>query len=919
MKDMNLIARHWHHIPIDEVTELLETDRERGLDRFAVEHRLEAFGPNTITAQQGQGPLIRFLLQFHQPLIYILIVSGFITAFLQEWVDSGVIFGVVLVNAVIGYLQEAKAVNALAALARTMITEAMVLRQGEKRRIPATELVIGDIVFLQSGDKVPADLRLFQVRDLQIAEAALTGESAPVAKNHGLHGHETVLADRRNMAYASTLVTYGQGTGIVTATGDATEVGRISQLISAAEALATPLTRKISEFSNVLLYVILGLAALTIVVGLLRGQTFVDMFMAAVALAVGAIPEGLPAAVTITLAIGVSRMAKKRAIIRKLPAVETLGSTTVICTDKTGTLTENQMTVQEIVAGGLAYTVTGTGYNPMQGRIEGEAEAAAASTTSTSTALLECLRAGLLCNDSQLGEEDGVWQVHGDPTEGALLTSARKGGLGPETVVASPRLDTVPFESEHQYMATLHDAGAGNPRMVYLKGAVEAVLARCENQLDALGNPVPLRVAEVHEAVEEMAARGMRVLAMARKGMAPEIQEIYHADLTSGLVFLGLQGMIDPPRPEAVAAVKICQAAGIRVKMITGDHPLTAATIARQVGLYNLGSIHGDGVSVLTGAELEKLSDSEFIDRAEDTVVFARATPEQKLRLVEALQARGQVVAMTGDGVNDAPALKRADIGVAMGITGTEVAKEAADMVLTDDNFSSIEAAVEEGRGVFDNLLKFITWTLPTNLGEGLVILTAIFLGVTLPILPVQILWINMTTAGFLGLALAFEPKEPGIMLRPPRETNSPILSQSMIFRITLVSFLMLGAAFGLFSWELSVGATLAEARTAAVNAFVMVELFYLFNCRSLDKSIFQLGFFSNLWVLGGVVAMTLVQVAYTHLPVMNRLFQSAPIDLAVWGRTGVAGVVVFVIIEIEKRLWNKKKSDKNKPEGDRQ
>ena len=709
------------------------------------------------------------------------------------------------------------------------------------------------------------------------------------------------------MAYASTLVTYGQGTGIVTATGDETEVGRISQLISAAEELETPLTRKISEFSNVLLYVILGLAALTIVVGLLRGQTFADMFMAAVALAVGAIPEGLPAAVTITLAIGVSRMAKKRAIIRKLPAVETLGSTTVICTDKTGTLTENQMTVQEIVAGGVSYTVTGTGYNPMQGRIDGP-EAASGSTASTSAALLECLRAGLLCNDSQLAEENGVWQVHGDPTEGALLTSARKGGLGPETLAASPRLDTVPFESEHQYMASLHEAGPGAAtRRVYLKGAVEAVLARCASQLDGLGNPVPLRTAEIQAAVETMAAKGLRVLAMAGKKTGPETSAIHHADLTGGLVFLGLQGMIDPPRPEAVAAVKICQTAGIRVKMITGDHPLTAAAIAGQVGLYNLGSTLGNGVPVLTGAELEKLSDRELIDRAEDTAVFARVTPEQKLRLVEALQARGQVVAMTGDGVNDAPALKRADIGVAMGITGTEVAKEAADMVLTDDNFSSIEAAVEEGRGVFDNLVKFIAWTLPTNLGEGLVILTAIFLGVTLPILPVQILWINMTTAGFLGLALAFEPKEPGIMLRPPRQANAPILGHSMIFRITLVSFLMLGAAFGLFAWELSGGATLAEARTAAVNAFVMVELFYLFNCRSLEKSVFQLGFFSNFWVLGGVVAMFLVQIAYTYLPVMNRLFQSAPVDLAVWGRTVAAGLVVFVIIEIEKRLWLKK------------
>ena len=901
MKELNLIAGHWHHLPISEVLELLEGNREQGLDRFEVEHRLKAFGPNAITAKKGQGPLIRFLLQFHQPLIYILIASGLVTAFLGEWVDSGVIFGVVLVNAIVGYIQEAKAVNALAALARTMTTEAVVLRQGEKRRIPATELVPGDIVFLQSGDKVPADMRLFQVRDLQIAEAALTGESAPVTKDHGLHGHETVLADRRNMAYASTLVTYGQGVGIVTATGDETEVGRISQLISTAEALATPLTRKISEFSNILLYIILGLAALTILVGMLRGQPFLEIFMAAVALAVGAIPEGLPAAVTITLAIGVARMAKKRAIIRKLPAVETLGSTTVICTDKTGTLTENQMTVQEIMAGGASYLVSGTGYNPLAGAIDKPEGTAAPGS---SPALLECLRAGLLCNDSQLVAEDGNWQVQGDPTEGALLTSARKGGLGVDALAANPRIDTVPFESEHQYMATLHDDGPDKPRLIYLKGAVEAVLARCESRLDDRGNPTPLGVTDIQEAVEAMAAKGLRVLAMARREIAQDTRNIYHADLTAGMIFLGLQGMIDPPRPEAIAAVKTCQAAGIRVKMITGDHPATAAAIAGQVGLANL---EPDAkISVLTGSELEKLSDTAFIDKASSTTVFARATPEQKLRLVEALQAKGQVVAMTGDGVNDAPALKRADIGVAMGITGTEVAKEAADMVLTDDNFSSIEAAVEEGRGVFDNLIKFIVWTLPTNLGEGLVILTAIFLGVTLPILPVQILWINMTTAGFLGLALAFEPKEPGIMLRPPRAPNTPILTRSVIFRIILVSLLMLIAAFSLFTWETANGATVAEARTAAVNAFVMVELFYLFNCRSLDKNIFQLGFFSNLWVLGGSITMLLIQIAYTHAPIMNRLFQSAPITPAVWGRTVMAGVIVFVMIEIEKWCWKK-------------
>lgn len=902
-----LIAKEWHCLPIEEVLEACVSDCSTGLSHFEAERRLTEYGGNTISTKKGIGPLFRFLLQFHQPLIYILIVSGVVTSSLGEWVDSGVIFGVVLVNALVGYLQEAKAVDALASLARTMTTEATVLRQGEKIRLSATELVVGDIVFLQSGDKVPADMRLLLGRDLQVAESALTGESVPVAKDPQPIDCETALADRRNMLFASTLVTYGQGTGVVTNTGDDTEVGRISQLISAAETLVTPLTQKINHFSNILLYVILSLAAATVAVGILRGQNFLDMLMAAVALAVGAIPEGLPAAVTITLAIGVSRMAKKRAIIRKLPAVETLGSTTVICTDKTGTLTENQMTVQEIMAGGVFYTVSGSGYNPLHGGVFNRSDP---TSPGTSYALLECLRAGLLCNDSRIIVRDGVWQVQGDPTEGALLTSASKGGLSDETLIAVPRLDTLPFESEHQYMATLHAAGIGQQAVLYLKGAVEPLLARCRHQLDEQGTLVSLDTIGIQQAVEKMAAQGMRVLAFAKGELPPGSGAVNHEDVASGLVFLGLQGMIDPPRPEAIAAVKICQAAGIQVKMITGDHPATAVAIARQVGLgaQNIQDLHGQArtLSVLTGSDLAKLSDNELIFRAADTFVFARATPEQKLRLVKALQARGQVVAMTGDGVNDAPALKRADIGVAMGITGTEVAKEAADMVLTDDNFSSIEAAVEEGRGVFDNLTKFIAWTLPTNLGEGLVILTAIFLGVTLPILPVQILWINMTTAGFLGLALAFEPKEPGLMLRAPRVPGSPILSNMVISRILLVSLLMLGGAFWLFECALLQGATLEEARTAAVNVFVLIELFYLFNCRSLEKAVFRLGFFSNRWVLGGAVTMFCLQLAYTYLPLMNRLFQSAPVGLALWGQTFVVATSVFLIVEVEKMLWRK-------------
>ena len=886
----NLIGTHWHHLPAREVVELLESDQQHGLDRFSVEHRQKEYGPNRITTRRETPAIIRFLLQFHQPLVYILIASGIITAFLREWVDSGVIFGVVIVNAVIGYIQEAKAVNALAALARTMTAEATVVRGGEKRRLAAEALVPGDIVLLQSGDKVPADLRLLQLRDLQIDEAPLTGESLPVAKKEAMLAHETLLADRTNMAYATTLVTYGQGLGIVTAIGDHTEVGRISQLIAAVEELETPLTRKIGAFSNLLLYVILGLAVVTVAVGMWRGASFVDMFMAAVALAVGAIPEGLPAAVTVTLAIGVGRMARRRAIIRKLPAVETLGSTTVICSDKTGTLTENQMTVQAIWAGGSAYTVSGAGYDPRAGCIE-HADLAALP------ALRECLTAGALCNDSTLVEAAGDWQVHGDPTEGALLVAAAKAGLDLARLAGElPRRDTLPFESQHQYMATLHQAGDGG--RIYVKGGAEVVLAACSDQLGQNGASAPLEVAAIHAEVVRLARRGLRVLAVARKEWHGEA--IDHGSVAGGLTLLGLQGMIDPPRPEAIRAVRTCLEAGVAVKMITGDHAVTAAAIAGQIGLHGT---MGQAGAVLTGQELARLTDRELMVAAERTAVFARVSPEQKLRLVEALQAGGHVVAMTGDGVNDAPALKQADIGVAMGITGTEVAKEAAAMVLTDDNFSSIEAAVEEGRGVFDNLVKFIVWALPTNIGEGLVIMAAIFLGLALPILPVQILWINMTTAGILGLTLAFEPKEPGIMSRTPRSPKAPLLGRPLIVRMTLVSLLLMAGAFGLFAWQLGQGGTLTEARTVAVNTFTVMELFYLFNCRSLTRQVHELPFFSNPLAFGGAVVMLLLQVAYTYVPVMNRLFASAPIGGKAWLAVFASGLAMLLLIEIEKRL----------------
>ena len=899
MSKISLSDKEWHSLPTDTITKEFSSDLQKGLTPEEAKQRLQQFGGNTLTEKQGISAWMRFLLQFHQPLIYILIAAGVITAALQEWVDSGVIFGVVLVNAIIGYIQESKAESALAALADTMVAEATVLRNGQKKRIPSAELVPGDIVLLQAGDKVPADLRLLKIRDLQVDESALTGESVPVEKAVDALDQGTVLAERKNMAYASAMVTYGQASGLVTATGDQTEIGRISELISSAQDLATPLTRKIAYFSHILLYAILALTAVTVVVGVLRGQPFFDMFMAAVALAVGAIPEGLPAAVTITLAIGVSRMAKRRAIIRKLPAVETLGSTTVICSDKTGTLTENQMTVQAILAGGVHYEVNGAGYAPLGNIVQQDG-----GDKAESIALTKCLLAGVLCNDSLLHEKDGSWQIQGDPTEGALLASAAKGGFtAKETEAESPRLDSIPFESQHQYMATLHDRDSSKVHVVYVKGAVEQILAKCTGAMDEDGQTTTLHSQQIHQDVSRMASRGLRVLAFACMKVPADIMTIDHEDVATGLTFLGLQGMIDPPRAEAVAAVKTCQTAGITIKMITGDHPATAAAVAGQIGLTTSATSDSNNSEVLTGQMLEKLSDDELIAVAEETNVFARATPEQKIRLVRALQANGHVVAMTGDGVNDAPALKQANIGVAMGITGTDVSKEAADMVLTDDNFSSIEAAVEEGRGVFDNLTKFIVWALPTNLGQGLVILTAIFLGITLPILPVQILWINMTTAGFLGLMLAFEPKEPGIMQRQPRNPDTPILTRELSGRIVLVGTLLLIGAFGLFKWELAMGGSIEQARTVAVNTFIIMELFYLFNCRSLTQSILQLGIFTNMWVFGGVTVMIIVQMGYTYIPLMNRLFQSAPIDTASWARIIFAGLLTFSIVEAEKKI----------------
>ncbi len=900
-----LLSKHWHHLPEDEVAALLEADGAKGLDTFEVAHRQSQFGANRLTQKKGRSPVVLFLLQFHQPLVYILLAAAAITFALQEWIDSGVIFAVVLVNSVIGFIQESKARKAIEALARGMEGSALVVRAGQKEQIAASALVPGDLVLLQSGDKVPADLRLLRCRELQIDESALTGESVPVQKQPGRQSMETVLADRVNMAYSSTFVTYGTGAGIVIATGNSTEIGRINALIASAAALATPLTKKITHFSGILLWVILGLAGLTFVAGWLHGEPLLDTFMAAVALAVGAIPEGLPAAMTIMLAIGVGKMAHRRAIIRKMPAVETLGSTTVICSDKTGTLTQNQMTVQQIYAGTKRYHVSGVGYAPLGELYLDEV----VIDPAVHPALVECLKAGLLCNDSRLIQQAEQWRIEGDPTEAALITAAAKAGQSRQLLEQQlPRIDTLPFESQHQYMATLHSRGTEAGAVIYMKGSVETVLSRCRDACGAGLEPELFDKDAISQQVEAMAAKGLRVLALARKVLLTPGTSVSHDDVAEGLSFLGLQAMMDPPRPEAITAVRACQKAGIQVKMITGDHVVTAAAIARQIGLNGTADAATDSFSI-SGKLLSNLSDHELIEVAQRVVVFARVAPEQKLRLVEALQAKGHVVAMTGDGVNDAPALKQANIGVAMGVGGTEVAKEAADMVLIDDNFATIEAAVEEGRAVFDNLIKFITWTLPTNIGEGLVILVAVLFGLTLPITPVQILWINMTTAILLGMMLAFEAKEPGIMARPPRRPETPIITRELGVRIGLVSLMLLLGSFGLFEWALLQSKSIETARTLAVNMFVFGELFYLFNCRSLRYSMFKLGVFSNRWLLFGVAAMVLLQLFFTYSSTMNYLFGSAPLKLAEWLWVLTGGFIIYAVVGTEK--WLRRRTDK--------
>ncbi len=877
----HLIDKDWHSIEKKDLIEIFDTDEFNGLGKLSIKHKEEFFGKNELSKKKEDSLIKKFFLQFHNALIYILLGASLITFLLQEYIDSGVIFGVVIINVLIGFIQEIKAQNAINSLKQLMITQAVVIRDGEKIDISSLDIVPGDIVFLESGSKVPADLRLIDIKDLKIDESMLTGESLPSTKTVDNLIKDTTINDRKNMAFSGTYVTYGRAKGLVVATGDYTQIGKISNLIDDASILETPLTQKISAFSKLLLYVILFLALITFFVGVLRDNSAVDMFMASVALAVGSIPEGLPAAVTITLAIGVSIMAKKNAIIRKLPAVETLGSVTTICSDKTGTLTQNKMSVTDIYTPlDGAFVVTGEGYKPHGDFFQNNTK-----IEKMPNSLETLLKCGYLCNESYLVQKENNYLIKGDPTEGALIVAALKSGLVEHSMNHTyPRLDILPFESDRQYMATLHENQEKNEHEIFLKGSLEKVLNLCLGQDNE----------KITQIAQEYASRGLRILALAKKTI--EDNHIKNSLLKDSFEFLGLIAMMDPPRVEAIEAVKEVHKAGINVIMITGDHPQTAFSIAKMMDIVPIDSLYED--VVLKGVELYNLTDTELIEKVKNVKIFARVEPEQKLRIVDALQSRGEIVAMTGDGVNDAPALKQANIGVAMGLGGTEVAKEASDMILSDDNFSSIAQAVKEGRNVFDNLVKFITWTLPTNLGEGLVILFAIMFGLSLPILPVQILWINMSTAVLLGLMLVFEPKEDGIMNRPPRDPNKPILTKPLVYQMFIVGFYMLVSSFVLFNYYSSNGYSLEYARTVAVNVFVFIELFYLFNCKELTKSVFQTDILNNKYLLGGAATMSFVQILFTHTSTMNSIFKTEPLEFSTWIVIILTSFCVIFVVE---------------------
>jgi Ca2+-transporting ATPase len=899
----------WHALATDAALERAQS-LERGLTEAEVALRRAQYGPNVLEQQSGESLLSLLWRQINSPLIWVLIGAASLAVALGKVTDGLVVLSVVVLNALIGFVQEWRASRAIASLAGMVPENAIVLREGRQRAVPVSELVPGDIVLLAAGDRIPADVRLLSLKGLQVEEAALTGESVPVPKITTPVGGEAALGDRLCMAYSGSLVTSGTGIGLVVATGSQTELGRISNLMHQTTELQTPLTRNLGTLGRYITLAIGIVALLLFIIGMLRatghglatGQAARDTLLFAISLAVGAIPEGLPAVVTIALAIGVQRMAARRAIIRHLPAVETLGSTTVICSDKTGTLTRNEMMVVAVWTTEGLCRVSGVGYEPKGAFLFNGTERA-----TPPSAVHHALEIAALCNDAAVHAQKGQWQIVGDPTEAALVVAAEKAGIDTAALrEAQTRLDVIPFDSETKFMATLH-AGTNGARRVLLKGAPEVVLARCRTFADG----TPIDAADVLREVEQLAQEGMRVLALAEKPWTHSEDVLETADAAHDFALAGLVGMIDPPRPEAIAAIQRCHEAGIVVKMITGDHHATAQAIGQQLGLAS-------ETPALTGSALNAMNAQELREAARQTAVFARVAPEHKLQLVQALQSEGHVVAMTGDGVNDAPALKQADIGVAMGITGTSVSKEAAALVLTDDNFASITAAVEEGRRVYDNLIKSLAFILPTNLGLALILTCAVLFfpfdpatnNLLLPMQPAQLLWINLVATVSLALPLAFEKAEADVMRRPPRAPDQPILSQFLVIRTLLAALLMTAGAVGLFYWEYQTAlreGTLAEVlpktETMVVTSVILFQIFYLLECRSLRRSVLQIGLFSNPVVFLGIGALLVLQGFFIYLPFLNRVFGSAPIHLGDILMAALVGIIILPVVAFEKWL----------------
>lgn len=902
--DHLLQNKKWHSVSYNDVLENFNASSQ-GLNTTEAEKRLKIAGPNILHRQNRESAFKILLRQFLNPLIYVLLAATTLAIAMGKITDGIVVFCVVIINATIGFVQEYQAGKTIQGLLQLIPENVTVMRDGKQKNIQAADLVPGDYVLLQAGDKVSADIRLTFVKNMQCNESILTGESFPVEKHTDSIDLYAGVADRKNMVFSGTMITSGTAEGVAVLTGIETEIGRISVLLQTTTSVKSPLTKSLEKIARGITYSIIFVGVLVFLIGIFRNYTLIDAIFFAITLAVAAIPEGLPAVITIASAIGIMRMAKRQAIIRHLSAVETLGSTTVICSDKTGTLTLNEMTVQVLWNGKQKFDVTGVGINA-----DGEILKNDSDEEGTDEEIGELVRAASLCNDATLHNKEGHWKAVGDPTEVALIAVAGKFGINEDELRSKwPRLDELPFDSEKKIMATLHLSPLGE-KIIYLKGAPESViplLLNSENSSTAFDTEL------VRAEALQLAGTGMRVLAFAFRKLDREHSSLITEEDLYDFTFLGIQAISDPPRMEVKEAIDACHNAGITVKMITGDHPATAAAIGRELGFINADC-------VITGKELQNLNALEIQEIVKNTNIFARVSPEDKLNLVKALQASEEVVAMTGDGVNDAPALKRADIGVAMGISGTAVAKEAADMILTDDNFESIKAAVEEGRRVFDNLLKSIVFLLPTSIGLGLVIFIAVLFfpskeGILLiPIQPVQVLWINLITAVALSLPLALEAMEPDVMNRPPRKPNKPLLSSLIIFRMILVSLVMAGGTIGLFLWEynkeLSRGMAhslaISEAQTMAVTAMVLFQVFYLIDCRSLNFSVNKIGLFSNPFIYIGIATVLLVQVAFVYFPFMNRWFHSSPLKAEAWGVSAMVAFSILIIISIEKWIQRK-------------